>query len=85
MVAQGSKRMYKRWQVEAASVLRPELGNWYRLTSPVFHIVTELPRFNGKDYRPQYSVEMSKNLWPSLICCSIEEETGEQNAAVSYS
>lgn len=34
--------MDKRWEVEAASVLRPELGNWYSVTSPVFYKVTEL-------------------------------------------
>lgn len=42
MMTWGSKIMHKRWEVEAASVLRPELGNWYDGTFPVFYKVTEL-------------------------------------------
>lgn len=84
MVAQRPKRKCsKRWQVEASSVLRPELGNCYSITSAVFYIVTELPRLKGREYRPHFSIGKGlKNLWPSLLHCSIKEETGEQKAAV---
>lgn len=87
MVARGSNRKgSKKWKVEAASVLKPELETWYSITSPVSYIVKELSRFKGRKYRPHFSIErVSKTLWSSLLCHTIKEKTGEQNAALNYS
>lgn len=72
---------FKSQEREAANVLSLELENWYSITLLVLHTVTELPQFKGRKYKPYFSIEgVSKTLWSSLLCYSIKEKTGEQNA-----
>ena len=67
------RKCSKRQQVGASSVLRPELGNWNSIISPVFYVVTEQPGLKGREYRLQSSIGREwKNLWPSVLHAALK-------------